>query len=138
MSLCIGNKFMPIQMKHLEAQRIYFENMCLPKRKLLIFKGVVVSSIHFTIEEQAQVSMKSDKTKRHNVSLLIMYVRRTIFELWSTLTPHLWMDTANWSVTETLRHYILWNNNALYESAGTAIHNINIEFDRYWLYTYIV
>jgi len=49
---------MPVQIKHLEAQRIYFDNIYLPKSKLLIFKGVVVCSIHFSIEECAQVSIK--------------------------------------------------------------------------------
>lgn len=41
---------MPIQIKYLEAQRIYFENIRLPKSKLHIFKVVVVSSINFSIE----------------------------------------------------------------------------------------
>lgn len=128
---------MPIQIKHLEVQRIYFDNICLPKNKLLIFKGVVVSSIHFRIEEYAHVIIKSYKAKRHIGSLLIIYIRRVVVELWSTLTPHLWMDTLYRSVTEILRHYNLWKNNALYEPASTSIHNTNSMFERCLLVIYI-
>ena len=72
---------MPIKIKHLEAQSIYFENICLPKNKLLIFKDVVFSSRHFSIEQYRQVSVKSYKAKSHIGSLLVMYVRRTVVEL---------------------------------------------------------
>jgi hypothetical protein len=67
---------MPIQIKHLEAQRTYFENKCPPNSKLPNYIGVIVSSINFSIREYAHVTSSPIKPN----GTLVLYASCTFEE----------------------------------------------------------